>query len=381
MRVAIDGRSLRGPALRGWDRYTLELVARLPRYGVIPTLVFRAGEPLFADHVRAADAAVLPISASRVSLWEQIALPRSLGRERFDLYHAPTEHGVPFFAPCPRVLTLHSVTYHSYEHLVQTGRLPGKVSDYFAHASPLSPGALYISAQFRLADHVLVPSEFARRETIELLKLPEGRVTATPLGLPRGFDAPALDAEHLSLTLSRLQIRRPYVLYVGGYERHKNAAGFLAAAQHVLAQEPDVQFVLVGTGSVPKELTDLARPLGGSVRFLSNVTDDLVAIYEGASVFASLSYRETFCLPALESLSRGVPVVASQWGATGDVVGDHGSLIDPRSPNAAAVAILRWLRSPVNDKSPLRKRALSFTWDDCVERTVDVYRRLARRRR
>ena len=52
------------------------------------------------------------------------------------------------------------------------------------------------------------------------------------------------------------------MLYVGGYERHKNVPGLLAAMALVRVRRPDVRLVAVGTGAVPDRLVEQGRTSG-----------------------------------------------------------------------------------------------------------------------
>ena len=130
MHVACDGRSLASPVLRGMDRYTVGLVGALVRAGVRVTLFHRAREPLHAPHVAGLGCAVVALADRSGVHWEQVALPAALRRGRFDVYHATAERGVPRVAPCPVVLTIHSLTAQSYGRLIARGLLPGAVRDY-----------------------------------------------------------------------------------------------------------------------------------------------------------------------------------------------------------------------------------------------------------
>src|SRR5262249_6929815 len=148
-----------------------------------------------------------------------------------------------------------------------------------------------------------VPSEFCRREVIRFLHVQPARVSVTPLAIHDQFRSQPSTVEEREATLARLGVRRPYILYVGGYEPHKNPGGLLAAFAAVKKKRPDLSVVLVGTKALPDTLPTRARSLGltmeRDVRFLVDMTDDLVDIYDGAELFVSLSWRETFCLPAL----------------------------------------------------------------------------------
>jgi hypothetical protein len=61
--------------------------------------------------------------------WEQVAVPQALRRGEFDLYHAPAEHGIPVLSRRPTVLTVHSVTMHSYADLIRQGQLTGHLRE------------------------------------------------------------------------------------------------------------------------------------------------------------------------------------------------------------------------------------------------------------
>lgn len=390
MRVAFDGRSLSSPVLRGWDRYTVGLVGELVRQGIEVTLFYRLREPLHQPHIADLGCRVIGLADLGGLHWEQVAVPLVLWRGGYDLFHAPTEHGVPLAAPCPVVLTVHSVTNHSYADLVRRRLLPGRVRDYLGHHSRSGRQtaiAPYMKAQVARADHVVVPSEFCRREVIHFLRVAPTRVTVTPLAVHQQFHKPPSSTEARAEMLNRLGIRHPYVLYVGGYETHKNVSGLLAAFAAVKSARPDLTLVLVGSKSLPETLPKRAISLGlvpdRDVRFLVNLTRELTDVYDGAELFVSLSWRETFCLPALEAITRGVPVVVSAWGAAPEVVGESGMLVDPRDIRQAANAILQTL-STKKRMALLRfadNKFARFNWTTTANQTIAIYSRLLRRRR
>ena len=72
---------------------------------------------------------------------------------------------------------------------------------------------------------------------------------------------------------------------------------------------------------------------------------ELSALYLRADVFLTLSEHEGFCVPVVEAMAVGVPVVASRRAAIPSTVGDAGLLIDePDDPALAAAAIDRLVR-------------------------------------
>jgi glycosyltransferase involved in cell wall biosynthesis len=382
MRVALDGRSLASAKVpRGWDRFTLGLARELSRRGIEIALLCRQEQATHASLTALTGCRVLPVPAKSGVHWEQVALPRVLREHRFDIYHATNEHGVPLWSPCPVVLTVHSVTAHSYHALVRSGMLPPPVDRYLGGPFRRATARYtYWRAQVLRADHLTVPSSFCREEVMRHLRTPGTRVTVTPLAPAAEFAAPVAAAHVRSALRRRLEIRQPYVLCVGGYEPHKNVEGTLAAFA-AARRETDLQFVAVGTGAVPQRIVRAAMQLGlrapRDVVFLSDIGSDLVSIFDDAAAFVTMSWRESFGLPALEALCRGVPVIASQWGAAFEVLGDAATLVDPTDTVAAARTIVATcFGSRPEHRGPDPVVLSRFSWAKTADAVMDLYRSL-----
>lgn len=389
MRVAFDGRSLCESALRGWDRYTLALLRGFNAAGVKVSVFHRARAPIYEEHLAGISCDIVGISDKGGMSWEQIFVPRALRRGAFDIYHAPAERGVPLIAPCPVVLTLHSVAQQTYRHLVRTHQIPGVITDYLgADPSALSLASLYWRAQIFRASHLIVPSEFCRQEVIKHLFVAPQRVTATPLAASAEFFRQQKPALALAEDLRKLGAQAPYLLYVGGFERHKNAHGLLRAYSVLRPELPNLSLVMVGTKSIPADLMNEAarlnaNPGSGRVTFLCNLTHELVDLYDGAALFVSLSRMETFCLPVVEARSRGILSVVGFRGAFAEVVGEAGWLANPDDPVQAAATI----RSALSlRQDPQRIAAIAqweprFRWQKTVAATLAIYENLLQRKK
>lgn len=191
LHIGFDARHLTSKVLRGMDRYTVGLIRELVNQGVKVTLFYREREPLNIAHIENLGCNVVGLRDYSGLHWEQIAVPMALLREKINVYHAPAERGVPLFAPCPVVFTIHSVTGHSYYDLVKSGLLPGLVSDYLGYDfNPHSRS--FWDYLFRLqvcrSNHILTPSEFCRNEIISFLNVNPSRVTTTHLAVHDQFE-------------------------------------------------------------------------------------------------------------------------------------------------------------------------------------------------
>lgn len=142
----------------------------------------------------------------------------------------------------------------------------------------------------------------------------------------------------------------PLILCVAQQLPHKRVERVIAAVA-VLQQEflADARLAIVGVDRFPKysaALRAMARTTGlREPNFMGRVTDaELSALYLRARAFLTLSEHEGFCVPVVEAMATGVPVVASRRAAIPSTAGDAGILIDdPDDPVLVAGVLHRVL--------------------------------------
>ena len=91
-----------------------------------------------------------------------------------------------------------------------------------------------------------------------------------------------------------------------------------------------------------------ARELGAhDVVFTGQAEDDeLRAYYEVGTVYASLSEHEGFCVPLLEAMACGLPVMAYDAGAVAETLDGAGVLLKDKRPEEIAGLLRRVVRDP-----------------------------------
>ncbi|HWE43866.1 MAG TPA: glycosyltransferase [Gemmatimonadaceae bacterium] len=139
------------------------------------------------------------------------------------------------------------------------------------------------------------------------------------------------------------------VIAVGRLSPEKGFDDFIAAAQIVLQEAPDVGFLLIGDGPLRSELQRAidGRALGARV-VLTGFRDDVDRILSDADILVQTSHTEGLPNVILEAAAAQVPVVATAVGGTPEVVADgqSGYLVPPRDTAAIAERLLELLRSP-----------------------------------
>ena len=178
----------------------------------------------------------------------------------------------------------------------------------------------------------------------------------------------------------------PAVLFVGRLVPHKRQDLVIRAfARFRRAHAPDARLALVGTplsagyGAV---LSDLATRLApGAVAFESGLSAwELWKRYRGASALLCLSEHEGFCIPLLEAFHFGVPVIARDAGAVGEVVGDAGVLVQVEDGPGVVAEALRIVIGDAELREELaergRRRLQEYGYEETAARLRDELQRL-----
>ncbi len=85
--------------------------------------------------------------------------------------------------------------------------------------------------------------------------------------------------------------------------------------------------------------------LRGRVEFLGKVSDaQLKACYQRAQILVTTSLHEGFCVPVVEAMAIGVPVIAYAAGAVAETVGDAGLVWETADPELLGASMGRVLR-------------------------------------
>jgi glycosyltransferase involved in cell wall biosynthesis len=109
--------------------------------------------------------------------------------------------------------------------------------------------------------------------------------------------------------------------------------------------DPDAVLLVVGKPALPAYVDALHRyvadlGLADAVHFAGKVTDAALAdAYDSADVLVVSSEHEGYCLPVVEAMAHGLPVVAYREGALPEVLGDAGVLLDAKDPVVVADAV------------------------------------------
>jgi glycosyltransferase involved in cell wall biosynthesis len=146
-------------------------------------------------------------------------------------------------------------------------------------------------------------------------------------------------------------------------------------------QDLPAALTLIGEGNLRPDLEGLVSSLGlgDRITFLPSVSHaDIARHYRDADIFAMATHYEGFCIPVLEAMAAGLPIVASRIPPIEEIVGDCGILVENRS-DAFAEALAALIQDPaLRAGLGARARARSLSMDGLAmeQREASLYRRL-----
>ena len=250
---------------------------------------------------------------------------------------------------------------------------------------PLDRAVWYLSyLGLKRMDAVITVSDFSRRMVVTHLGIPESRVFAIPSGIDTAAFRPIPDARQRLTSWYGLPDGEDdrYLLYVGTEIPRKN----LRTVFRVLARLPrTVRLLKVGAPGHPRFRAETMREIaesgvGDRVIFLDEIRDDDLAIaYGAADAYICCSLLEGFCLPILEAMACGTPVVCADAASLPEVGGEAAILAPPMDANGFAAAITAVLDDPAFRAAVVARgleRASAFSWDNTATQVLAVYERV-----
>lgn len=299
---------------------------------------------------------------------EQWVLPLEIAFTSVDVLHSP-DFIPPFWRNTRSVITIHDLHFLRYPHF-----LTQDAARYYSQ----------IDQAVRRTDHIIAVSQSTRQDTMNLLGVPADRITVIYEATDPTF-RPIDDPVRLAQIRKKYHLPEKFVLFVSTIEPRKNIPTLLRAQRLLLDRHgPLAPLVIAGKrGWLFEEVFSLVEELEleQDVRFLGRVPqEDLVLLYNAATIHVHPAFYEGFGLPPLEAMTVGTPTVVSDVSSLPEVVGDAGCLVHPEDVEGWAVAIGRLLSDP-DLREEYRQRgfvqASKFSLERMAEETLAVYRHVA----
>ena len=231
----------------------------------------------------------------------------------------------------------------------------------------------------RDASLIITVSRYSAQKIEQLYGATKKKIRIVPNGVDLEKFKPNKDCENLKARI--VGKNKHLVLFVGNLIPRKGLNYLIEAAKHVIKENKETKFVIVGEGPLKNNLISYSQEQAVSDKFafLGGVPDALLPqLYNCADVFVSPSLQEGQGITLLEAQATAKPVVAFNVSAISEVVKhkETGLLVEPNSYELANAI------SELLSNESLRERmgrsgrdfvSDVFSWDICAQKMSQVY--------
>jgi|SRR3989344_39651 len=231
---------------------------------------------------------------------------------------------------------------------------------------------------------IVADSESSKKDIVKYAGIKDSRVHVVYLAA--GGEFKVIINSKLKAQVLRKKYKLPdkFVLYVGDVTWNKNLPRLIEAVK-----KANVPLVMVGQALTNTEV-DLTNPWNKDyakvlelvkgdnhiIRLGFLPSEELVLLYNIASVFAMPSFYEGFGLPILEAMSSGCPVVTSRQGSIPEIAGEACRYVDPYDVGSIVLGI----KDVFNNETIQKKlssqglgQSKKFNWEKTARKTMAVY--------
>lgn len=300
-------------------------------------------------------------------LWRVAGANLAAARAGADLLFSPTSNTLAI-GKVPVVVTIHDAT-------------PMVTPSHSSRVNFMLRSLLRAAARFSRA--IIAVSDYSKNDLVKVCGVPAEKISVVYNGYDRSVfnDAPP-DAERLSALRERLGMVRPYVFHHSVIQPRKNLVRLIQAYRLLLERNSslDMDLVLAGPLGWEYEATVAAaqepQHTRGRVLLPGALSDaELALLIKGASLVVIPSLYEGFCLPMVEAMACGTPVIASGTSCLPEVSGNTLLYFDPTSIEEMAERMQSVLFDAELGRQLSQRglqRAQSFSWERCAQETVQV---------
>jgi len=287
-------------------------------------------------------------------------------------YFDPFFITLPFFEHYKRVVTIHDLT-----PIVFPDHFPAGIKGNFSWQMQ--------KINLKKVDAIITDSDASTNDVIKYAGVPSKKIHSVHLAAGEEFQRITNHESRVKDVKKKYNLPNEFVLYVGDVTWNKNLPRLVEAMK-----ELQLPLVMVGKSLVEKEfdrtnpwnkdLISVQKETEGDSNFIKLgfvPTDDLVALYNLATVFTFPSVYEGFGLPVLEAMQSGCPVVTTKGGSLAEVAGDAAYFVDGYDTESIAKGIgevfeTEKLRNSLREKG--FTQAKKFSWQQTAKKTIEAYK-------
>ena len=226
---------------------------------------------------------------------------------------------------------------------------------------------------FDEADKICAVSNFTRNKVIENYGVDPGKVEVV-------HNAVEFNKDSFNNNFKEHKIKEndKIVLFLGRITLQKGPDYFLYAAKKVLGMEPNVKFIIAGTGDMEPFIIEKSVELGiaKNVLFTGFLKgEDIDKAYQMADLYVMPSVSEPFGITPLEAMRNNTPVLISKQSGVSEVV-NHCLKVDFWDIDEMVNKMLSVLNYDALQQSLIEnaiEEVKKFNWNEPAEKCLNIY--------
>lgn len=288
----------------------------------------------------------------------------------FDFYFTT----LPLHKKKPTIVTVHDVIPLIFKEHYPAG-IRGRFKFYYQQLA------------LKSVAKVITVSEISKRDIINYLNVPEGKIDVTLLAVPESYKP--LSNQETDTIRQRYQLPERFLLYVGDVNYNKNIPGLVRAFSKI--DDKTVPLVLVGKAFLHEALSEVQQinqtisdtGIDNRVRKLGYIPEeDMSALFNAATIYIQPSFYEGFGLPVLQAMACGTSVICANAGSLPEIGGQAVEYFEPNLPNE----LVKQINDLLHDTTKLHRleeagiqQAKQFSLQRLASDTAAAYKKTAQK--
>ncbi len=302
-----------------------------------------------------------------------------------DIFFMPNFNFIACRRQCPRVITVHDLSFLRYPH-------------YFSHRHNFWQKSINIKKTLRQASRIIAVSNSTNKDIQELCRISPKKIVTIYPGISAKYRPIDLNEPYATEVKKKYQLPKKFILFLGTIEPRKNLEGIIEAYEQFRESQHAGLVHWEGQAEIRDETISLViagRPGWGYVSvyecarqskysrdiiFTDYIDDeDKIYLYNLAQFFIYPSFYEGFGFPPLEAAACGTPAIVSNVSSLPEIMSNAAILVDPFNiyEMAQAMAHLAYdknLRAELSQAG--LERAKQFNWEKCAREMIEVFETL-----